>query len=188
MHFIPTALFVISLIFFGCEPAHNHAEATENSPEDLANRGAYLVEIMGCNDCHTPKIMTSQGPAPDKSRLLSGHPAEEVIATVNDTNLLKSFALFNGSLTAAIGPWGTSYSANLTPDETGLANWTFDQFEKAMRQGKSKGMDNNRMLLPPMPWMNYVHLEDEDLKAVWAYLQSIPPVKNVVPAPIPPVI
>ena len=88
--------------------------------------------------------------------------------------------------TATTGPWGTSFAANLTPDATGLGNWTFEHFEKAMRKGKLKGLENGRTLLPPMPWTNYSKLSNDDLAAIWAYLQSIPPVKNIVPTPIHP--
>ena len=127
------------------------AEAAAPSQADLVKRGAYLIQTMGCNDCHTPKMMTPQGPAPDAKRLLSGHPAEEQLAAIADKKILKDYALFNMSLTAAVGPWGTSFAANLTPDDTGLGNWTLEQFGKALREGKSKGMDGTRLLLPPMP-------------------------------------
>ncbi|GJM34325.1 MAG: hypothetical protein DHS20C18_33260 [Saprospiraceae bacterium] len=130
--------------------------------------------------------MTDHGPVPDPSRLLSGHPANEKLQPVTDKKVLENYALFNMSLTAAIGPWGTSFSANLTPDDTGLGNWSLDQFIKALQEGKFKGMDNGRMLLPPMPWQNFVNLTNNEIAAIWAYLQSIPPVNNVVPAPIPP--
>ena len=156
------------------------------SHEQHVLRGEYLVGIMGCNDCHTPKVMTDQGPVPDVHRLLSGHPSDEVLASIADKKVLSDYALFNMGLTASVGPWGTSYAANLTPDETGLGNWTLDQFEKALREGKSKGMDNGRMLLPPMPWQNLRNLSNDDLAAIWAYLRAITPVKNVVPAPVPP--
>ena len=158
------------------------------SHEEHIKRGEYLVGIMGCNDCHSPKIMTDAGPAPDIQRLLSGHPSDEKLVPVTDKNVLNNYALFNMSLTAAIGPWGTSFAANLTPDEAGLGNWNIEQFEKALKHGKFKGMDDSRMLLPPMPWQNYSSLSNNDLAAIWAYLQSLPPVNNVVPAPIPPTI
>jgi hypothetical protein len=161
------------------------AEATL-SEADLVKRGEYLIHTMGCNDCHTPKLMTPKGPVPDDKRLLSGYPAGEKLAPIADPKILKDYALFNGSLTAAVGPWGTTFAANLTPDETGLGNWTLEQFGKALKEGKSKGMDGARPLLPPMPWQNYVNISDEDLAALFAYLKSIPPVKNVVPAPLPP--
>lgn len=56
----------------------------------------------------------------------------------------------------------------------------------ALRKGKYKGLENARDLLPPMPWFNFSHLTDEDLKAMFAYLKSTKPVNNVVPPPIPP--
>jgi hypothetical protein len=118
--------------------------------------------------------------------MLSGHPADEKLANINDPKILQNYALVNMGLTAWVGPWGTSFSANLTPDETGLGNWTIENFEKALREGKFKGMDNGRMLLPPMPWQSFRHLTNDDLAAIWAFLQSIPPVKNVVSAAIPP--
>lgn len=62
------------------------------------------------------------------------------------------------------------------------------QFEKAIREGKSKGLDGTRPMLPPMPWPNIAKLSDEDLQAVFTYLKSLPPVKNAVPNPLPPII
>ncbi|MCB0632712.1 MAG: c-type cytochrome [Saprospiraceae bacterium] len=152
---------------------------------EKVRQGAYLVQIAGCSDCHTPLKMTPQGPAPDMDRFLSGHPAEVGLPPV-DPAVGKDYVLFNMTNTAAVGPWGTSFSANLTPDESGIGTWTEEQFSRALREGKSKGMENGRPLLPPMPWPNYQQLADEDLSAIFAYLQSIKPVKNVVPAPIAP--
>jgi hypothetical protein len=91
--------------------------------------------------------------------------------------------LSNHTATAFVGPWGISYAANLTSDESGIGAWTEAQFFKAIRQGKYKGMDNSRPLLPPMPWNVYANATDDDLKAIFAYLKSTPPVNNVVPAP-----
>lgn len=184
-----TAALAASLfLFFQCtQTSGPNAPAVAKTP-DPVERGKYLVEIMGCGDCHSPKMMTPQGPAPDPAKLYSGHPAGEVLPKIEDKKLLASGAwvFFNPTLTAAIGPWGANYSANLTPDETGLGNWTLDQFKKAVREGKSKGMENGRMLLPPMPWQNYRNLSDDDAAAMFAYFKSIPAVKNIVPAPTPP--
>ncbi len=88
--------------------------------------------------------------------------------------------------TAAKGPWGTSFAANLTPDPTGLGNWSEEQFFNAMRKGYYKGIEGGRMLLPLMPWPAYAQMTDEDLRSIFAYLKSLPPVKNIVPAPLPP--
>lgn len=188
-------LLLLGFALTNCTPTENAAssensDATEEvqapTTEELAARGAYLVNIMGCNDCHSPKVMTEQGPAPDPKRLLSGHPAEEKLAEIADPSILKDYALFNMGLTIGIGPWGTTFAANLTPDDTGIGNWTLEQFGKALREGKSKGMDSGRMLLPPMPSQNFRNLQDDDLAAIWAYLQSLPAIENVVPNPIPP--
>lgn len=170
---------------------NNTVQGTLDTPEQKAaqiKRGEYLVTISGCNDCHSPKIMTPQGPEPDSARLLSGHPANEPLPAITDKKMIApgQWALFSSGLTAAVGPWGTSFAANLTPDDTGIGSWPFEQFEKAIRQGKSKGLDGTRPLLPPMPWFNVAKMSDEDLRAVFAYLKSLPPVKNAVPNPLPP--
>ncbi len=166
------------------EPAKT-AVVAEVSPDSLVKRGAYLVTTMGCGDCHSPKIMGPQGPQEDPARLLSGHPTDMPLAAV-DKATAKNWVLFNMMNTAIVGPWGTSFSANLTSDSTGIGTWTEEQFARALREGKSKGIATNRMLLPPMPWPNYRNLHDEDIKAIFAYLKSTKPVSNRVPAPIPP--
>ncbi len=174
--------------FFSCnqEPAKTSESAAPGiSHDSLVKRGAYLVGVMGCNDCHSPKIMSPTGPIPDPDLLLSGHPASMPIAKV-DTNIMHNWVLFNMMNTAIVGPWGVSFSANLTSDSTGIGNWSEDQFKTALRQGKSKGIASNRMLLPPMPWQGYKNMKDDELKAIFAYLKSTKPVKNHVPAPIPP--
>ncbi len=125
------------------------------------------------------------GPEPDMERRLSGHPAKMPLGNINPEEL-KSWMLFNQNLTAFVGPWGVSYAANLTSDESGIGSWTERQFIKSMREGKYKGMDNTRPLLPPMPWPNFSKATDEDLKAIYAFLKSTKPIENVVPAPIAP--
>jgi len=89
-------------------------------------------------------------------------------------------------MTAWSGPWGVSFAANLTPDkQTGvLEGFTEQQFIQTMRTGRHQGM--GRPILPPMPWPNYAQMTDDDLRAVFAYLRQIRPVKNKVPDPIPP--
>ena len=155
------------------------------SQDSLISRGRYLVTVMVCNDCHSPKKMGPLGPEIDTARMLSGHPSGNPVAKA-DPKLTDSWILFNQDLTAFVGPWGTSFAANLTSDETGIGNWSEAQFFKAIREGKYKGMDNTRPLLPPMPWQMYTNASDEDLRAIFAYLKSTPPVENRVPAPVPP--
>ena|SRR5438105_10947683 len=153
------------------------------SPDSLVKRGKYLVDIMGCNDCHSPKLMGPQGPYADPDKLLSGHPASMPVAKF-DTLTTKNWVLFNVFNTATVGPWGVSFAANITSDSTGIGGWTEHQFLKAIREGKYKGLDNSRPLLPPMPWPGFAKASDDDLKAVFAYLKSTKPVKNVVPTAI----
>ena len=98
---------------------------------------------------------------------------------------INEWILFNEHLTAAVGPWGVSFSANLTPDEeTGIGDWTEEEFIGAVRTGTHRGI--GRPILPPMPWFNLAMATDEDLQAIFAYLQSIPAVANQVPDAIEP--
>ena len=88
-------------------------------------------------------------------------------------------------MTAWSGPWGISDAANLTPDpNTGTGIWTEDMFLRAIRTGKHWGQ--SRPIMPPMPWEVYRNMTDEDLKAIWAYLRTIPPIENRVPDYRPP--
>ncbi|MBO0952880.1 c-type cytochrome [Fibrella forsythiae] len=189
-----TAIAVMGLVCaFTSPPAtHKSGKAVVSPHQDpakdaLIKRGQYLVTVMGCGDCHAPKKMTPQGPRPDMDRFLAGYNSAEPLGEY-DKNLVKTgqWMLFNGQNTAFIGPWGVSFAANLTPDASGIGKWSLTQFSKAMRQGKLKGLDNARPLLPPMPWPNYTNMTDGDLKAIFSYLKSLKPVANVVPAPRPP--
>lgn len=146
-------------------------------------RGQYLVETSACNDCHTPTKMGPNGPEPDMSRMLSGHP-ESVKVTKPPVLTGTWMAAASTTFTAWVGPWGISYTANLTPDASGLSAWTEDMFIKAIREGKH--MATSRPILPPMPWPVYRNMTDADLKAIFAYLKTIPPVKNHVPDPVTP--
>jgi hypothetical protein len=142
-------------------------------------RGEYLVKIMGCNDCHTPWKMGPQGPEPDMDRFLSGHP--EQIGPLPNVKAAEPF-LWSGfpTNTAFSGPWGVSYTFNLTPDQnTGLGIWTEEMFVSAIRTGRHMGV--SRPINPPMPWPAYRNATDDDLKAVYAYLRTIKPIVNHVP-------
>ncbi|HMQ77403.1 MAG TPA: c-type cytochrome [Flavobacteriales bacterium] len=164
------------------EPAP--AAPTEPPEAELVERGKYLVEIMGCHDCHSPKLMGPQGPYPDPDRLLSGHPAGTQLPPLPNDNA--GWALMSMDLTAAVGPWGTSFAANLTSDDSGIGTWTEEQFKRAITKGLYKGLEGSRPLLPPMPWQNLQNLKEEDIHAIFSYLKSTKPVANVVPPPVPP--
>ncbi|SHF87688.1 Cytochrome c [Cnuella takakiae] len=149
--------------------------------------GQHLVLVNACGDCHTPKKMGARGPEDDSTLLMSGHPAGQPIPDVNRKEVQQKGISVTQTLTAWVGPWGVSYAANITPDESGIGSWTEQQFFTALREGRAKGIAQNRHLLPPMPWSSIRHMSDEELRAVFAYLKSIPPVNNIVPNPQPPV-
>lgn len=167
----------------GLEPRTAVAAPRGAASQEVIDRGKYLVTVGGCNDCHTPFKMGKNGPEPDMSRALSGHPATVVLPEPN----LHEPWIWAGAATntAFAGPWGVTYAPNLTPDsETGFGIYTEEMFVQAMRTGKQMGA--GRPIMPPMPWPNYGQMTDDDLKAIFAYLHSIPPVKNQVPQYRPP--
>lgn len=169
----------------GCRsrPAEAKPMAWAPGATDQIARGRVLVTVGGCNDCHTPmKFDPEVGmPVPDMTRMLSGHPQG---APDPQTTLAGHDAAAIGpTFTSFRAPFGIVYTANLTPDkDTGLGAWTEDMFLRAVRTGRHMG-GNGRPILPPMPWPNLAQQSDADLKAIFAYLRSIPAVRNDVPAP-----
>jgi mono/diheme cytochrome c family protein len=160
----------------GAQGAAGNAEA--------AKRGEYIVKSMGCADCHTPNKMGPNGPEPDPTKWLAGHPAEMTRPPAPPASgpWIASVA---ATMTAWSGPWGTSFTANLTPDpDTGTGQWTEQQFVDTIRSGRHLG--RGREILPPMPWPAIRNMTDADLKAIFAYLRTIPAIKNRVPDPLPP--
>lgn len=167
-----------SALFF-----HAVVKASKPNEIDPTARGKYLVALAGCSDCHTPLKLGPNGPEPDAARYLAGHP-EDVKLPPPPTQSGPWFASTAG-MTAWAGPWGVSYASNLTPDtNTGLGIWTESMFIQAMRTGKHMG--TGRDILPPMPWRNFAGVSDDDLRAIFAYLRSLPPVSNHVPDPLGP--
>jgi len=147
-------------------------------------RGRYLVSAMGCGGCHTPKTMGPAGPKSDESRFLSGHPEGSSLGPPPDL-AGPWVGVSSWDTTAWAGPWGVSYSANLTSDEnTGIGSWSEETFVRALRTGRHMGV--SRPILPPMPWKAFRNLTDEDLRSMYAYLRTVPPVRNRVPEPLPP--
>jgi cytochrome c553 len=160
------------------------AAGSPGSSTPSRERGAYLVRIMGCNHCHTPYKLGPNGPEPDMSRTLSGHPADLVMPTPPALDGTWGW-LGAATNTAFAGPWGVSFTANLTPDpETGLGRWTAEMFIATMKTGRHEG--KGRPVLPPMPVENLAALSDSDIRSLFAYLLSLPPIRNRVPAPIDP--
>lgn len=155
---------------------------SENKSKQI-DRGRQLVNEGRCNDCHTPTIQTPQGLEPDAKRLLSGHPSELGVPKIPDVDKdSKEWTEFISSLDSTVwaGDWGMSFAANLTPDpQTGIGKWNEQVFIEIMRSGSH--VDLKRGIRPPMPWQDYAKLNDEDLKAIFAYLGTLKPIYNPVP-------
>lgn len=155
------------------------------SDEATVERGRYLTVVAGCNDCHTPFHMTDEGPAPDMSRMFMGHPQDLEMPPAPRLPEGPWIATSAATNTAWAGPWGVSFTTNLTPDvETGIGSWSEKEFVDSMRSGRHRG--KGRVILPPMPWPNLAQATDEDLAAIFAYLQQVPAIHNRVPDPLPP--
>lgn len=158
------------------------AGAADDTTVEKAARGKYLVMTSGCMDCHTPFKMGANGPEWDMSRMLSGHPENVPMTPVPALPQGPWLVISSATNTAHAGPWGVSFTANLTPDpDTGLGQWTEKDFVQTIRTGRHLG--RGRAVLPPMPIPVYNNFTDADLGAIYAYLRTIPPVKNRVPEP-----
>ena len=174
----------LSFALISCTNTSAKSEGTVIISQDsLIKRGSYLVNAIGCDDCHSPKKFGPNGMEIDMEHRFSGHLANSPLGKPNTGVMKDGYMLFAMDLTSAVGPWGQSYSANISSDETGIGNWTEEQFFRALREGKSKGLKESRPLLPPMPWFAYKNMSDLDIKAIFAYLKTTKPVENRVPGP-----
>ena len=110
-------------------PAPGAARRRRRDIRTPVELGAYLVNTMGCHDCHTPLKIGPKGPEPDMTRALTGHPEELKMPPAPALPPGPWLATVAATNTAFAGPWGVSFTANLTPDkETGLGDWTEEQF------------------------------------------------------------
>jgi hypothetical protein len=158
-------------------------EAPAPTQADIVKRGAELVKMGGCSDCHTPMAFDPKlgMPVPQMDKFLSGHPAGEPDPSASPGK--GDQAVIGPTFTSFRLPFGVVYAQNLTPDpETGL-RMDKAAFIAAMRTGRHRGAADGRPVLPPMPWMNLQSASEADLGAMHAYLGSITPVKNAVPEP-----
>src|SRR3954470_17487191 len=136
-------LFTASSLFYNCTNSSGNTAVTDStsssgnkyggyaSPEAW---GAHLVIIAGCGDCHSPKVMTAQGPVPDTTRALSGAPSQPLMPPATADQIAKGMAA-TIDMTVWVGPWGKSYAANITSDSTGIGDWTEQQFTDCLRKG-----------------------------------------------------
>lgn len=153
-------------------------QGTRGGGGSPVERGKYLVNITGCHDCHSPK-KDAAGHI-DETRILSGRPSTTTVPSTTPGEIHTAL-----DLTAWTGPWGTTNASNLTPDTmTGLLARKYNEasFVAMFRTGKKP---SGVGVLPPMPYEMYANMTDDDLKAIWAYLQTIKPIRNQVPANAP---
>lgn len=153
------------------------------SAELVLRRGENLARIAGCTDCHSPKENTVRGPVEIEMLMFSGYPSDRPVMPAGPVLVREGWILFNYDLTMAIGFWGISFASNLTPDPTGIGNWTEDDFRLALKKGIYKGIKGNRAMLPPMPWENYANMTEDDINAIFTYFKNLQPVNNIVPQP-----
>ena len=173
---VSAAIFVLSAAIFVAVAMVSTTHSAAQQPSTAAGnasveRGRYLVTITGCHDCHSPKV---QGMTPDLSRGLSGRPATTQLPSPTKTEVHAS-----ADLTAWTGPWGYSVASNLTPDPaTGIGTrYNEASFIATMRTGKKP---NGTAIMPPMPSEVYQNMTDEDLRAIFAYLRTVKPIRNAV--------
>ena len=184
-----TALSASLILFTQCtnqtkdDPGDVKADAKEvyGAFNSQIEWGENLVKNAGCNDCHTPKKMGPNGPENDMNLVLSGHPAQQPPADFDAKEAAKKGLIVTQTFTSWTGPWGVTYAVNLTSDTTGIGAWTEAQFVKALKEKKWMGLDGTRPLMPPMSMMPVTEMSDDELKAIFAYLKSTRPIKNIVP-------
>ena len=156
----PTALY--ARVSFACAMVlFATASPARADDSDLA-RGQYLVNLLGCGRCHTEGYLTG---------------SEATGAFLAGSQLGIAYTAYSED---ERNP-GIVFPSNLTGDDaTGLGKWSEEELIRAMTTGIVRGPGHERLIV--MPWPNYNKLTDEDLSAIFAYLKSLKPVHNVVPA------
>ncbi|NNL96146.1 MAG: cytochrome c [Xanthomonadales bacterium] len=174
-----TLLLTVLVLLLGCaspnplenyeelEPAtvlaHPEAMPSEEYPPEVVAHGQYLVKILRCGACHTDGALAGR---PNPARLMAGSSVG--IAFTNPLDDARP---------------GIIYPSNLTPDpETGIGGWSEREIIQMVRTGDNR---HGGKALSVMPYLAYADLNDEDVRAIAAYLRSLPPVRHEVPANVP---
>ena len=155
---------VVLINFSSCKNSDTKSESKESTQEDTASarlaRGKYLFNnVAGCVDCHSKRDFTKySGPVVPGTEGGGGFVFDQKLAGIP----------------------GTLYSKNITPDnETGIGTWTDDEVLRALTHGISKNGDT---LFPIMPYPNFNRMAKEDLLSIIAYMRTLKPIKNAIPA------
>ena len=137
-----------------------HPEMEPPLPPDASEQvkhGWYLVRLAHCNECHTPS---------DEK----GHARTDM--------------MFGGGARLK-GPWGDVVTPNITSDPSGISHYDEAMFIKTIRTGRASG--GVRQLNPLMPYSYFKNMTDDDLKAIFAYVRTVKPVRHHVDNSEPPV-
>ena len=127
--------------------------------DETAQRGRYLVNLLGCASCHTDGALIGQ---PDAQKTLAGSS----IGIAYTNPMVNEFP-------------GAVYPSNLTPDpETGLGRWSVEEITTMIRTGRNR---HGSQTMTIMPWTSYARLSDADATAIASYLKSLMPVRHQVP-------
>lgn len=157
------AISIATIYFSSCNSNKTEepqaADLKKDSLDKVMARGEYLVNhVANCIDCHSKRDLTKYG-AP----------------VIPGTEGGGGFAFI-----PAYGVPGTVYGRNITPDpETGIGSWTDDEILRAMTQGINNKGDT---LFPLMPYTNFNRMAKDDLLSIIAYLRTLKPIKNTIPA------
>ncbi len=142
--------------------------AIAQTKEELLSRGKYIfTAIQGCG-CHTSR---NRDGSYNMNMYLAGAPSNPPPKGPPPNTGWRN------------ARWKRLYAKNITPDpETGIGKWTESDFITAMRTGLTP---DRKILDPFMPWGHFKGITDRDLKAMWAYLRTVKPIKSKVPKSIP---
>lgn len=156
---ISTAMAVVYFTACNNNKSEPQADNKEDSLKKVVARGEYLANhVAGCMDCHSKRDFSKySGPVIPGTEGGGGFAFDQ-----------------------KLGLPGVIYGKNITPDaETGIGTWTDDEILRAMTQGISKNGDT---LFPIMPYPNFNRIAKEDLQSIIAYIKTLKPIKNQVPA------
>ena len=132
---------------------------SKEDDDATVQRGRYLVQLLGCASCHTDGALIGQ---PDAQKTLAGSS----IGIAYTNPMVNEFP-------------GAVYPPNLTPDpETGLGRWSVAEITTMIRTGRNR---HGSQTMTIMPWMSYARLSDADATAIASYLNSLTPVRHLVP-------
>ena len=167
---VVSIFILIASTFFAVVAQDEDMNEFGMTEEEMLDRGEYLSHLAACVSCHTPQKEEYLGEDIPVEQL------RQIGLSFTDTQDTEN-KLLAGGREFSLGPFGVLSSMNLTPDETGLGDWTDEEIEAALRIGINR---DGRRLHPLMPYPNFFNWAESDMEALIMYLRSIPAVENEV--------